>query len=72
MPYDDLEKKFHSLPAQSFAEVSDFFDYILYKFDVKPPETKEKPFERKIGGYEEGFYMAPDFDETPECFEEYM
>ena len=31
MSYDALEKKFRALPQQSFSEVSDFFDYILYK-----------------------------------------
>jgi hypothetical protein len=29
-------------------------------------------FKRQLGGLEEGFYMSPDFDETPECFKEYM
>ena len=35
MPYAVLEEKFRSLPQQSFEEVSDFFDYILYKFGEK-------------------------------------
>ena len=34
MPYDVLERKFRALPPQSFAEVADFFDYIMYKFGV--------------------------------------
>ena len=34
--------------------------------------TKETVFTRKLGGLEEVFYMAPDFDETPDCFKEYM
>ena len=72
MPYSVLEQKFHALPEQSFDEVSDFFDYIFYKFTVKKPKQEEKTFERKIGGYEDGFYMSPDFDETPDCFKEYM
>ena len=29
-------------------------------------------FCRKLGGLEDGFFMADDFDETPECFREYM
>lgn len=32
----------------------------------------EKPFARQLGGLEKGFYMASDFDDTPECFKEYM
>jgi hypothetical protein len=27
---------------------------------------------RKLGGYEKGFYIAPDFDEPIEDFAEYM
>ena len=34
--------------------------------------SSESGFTRQLGGLEEGFYMAPDFDETPECFKEYM
>lgn len=30
----------------------------------------EKPFARQLGGLEKGFYMASDFDDTPECFKE--
>lgn len=32
----------------------------------------ETAFSRKLGGLEDGFFMAEDFDETPECFKEYM
>ena len=35
-------------------------------------ETNDTYFTRKLGGLEEGFYMASDFNETPDCFEEYM
>lgn len=35
MPYEMLERKFRSLPESSFAEVSSFFDYVLYKFGGK-------------------------------------
>jgi hypothetical protein len=34
--------------------------------------SSESVFKRQLGGLEEGFYMAPDFDETPDCFKEYM
>ena len=29
-------------------------------------------FIRELGGSEDGFYMSPDFDDTPDCFKEYM
>ena len=35
-------------------------------------KKQEKPFARQLGGLEKGFYMASDFDDTPECFKEYM
>ena len=34
--------------------------------------SKGKVFTRKLGGLEEGFWMADDFDDTPECFKDYM
>ena len=34
--------------------------------------SSEPDFKRQLGGLEEGFYMAPDFDETPACFKEYI
>ena len=40
MPYEVLERKFRSLPEQSFAEVSQFFDYILYKFGTLSAEKE--------------------------------
>ncbi|MBO4320815.1 MAG: DUF2281 domain-containing protein [Treponema sp.] len=33
---------------------------------------KNSEFSRELGGLEDGFYMATDFDETPECFKEYV
>ena len=32
----------------------------------------ENSFKRELGGFEDGFFMASDFDETPECFKEYV
>ena len=40
MSYEVLERKFRALPQQSFDEVSDFFDYIFYKFG-KSQKTRE-------------------------------
>lgn len=39
---------------------------------IAKKQATEKPFTRELGGLEEGFYMASDFDETPECFKEYV
>ena len=35
-------------------------------------EAAKKTAKRKLGGFEEGFYMAPDFDAPLEEFAEYM
>ena len=38
MSYAVLEKKLKTLPEQSFSEVDEFFDYMLYKFGRKKDE----------------------------------
>lgn len=40
--------------------------------EAKTEIEKEKKIYRKPGGLTGDFYMADDFDETPECFKEYM
>jgi len=39
---------------------------------LQKKQAAEKTFARKLGGFEGEFYIAPDFDETPECFKDYM
>ena len=39
---------------------------------VSIQEAANKPAKRKLGGFEEWFYMAPDFDAPLEEFPEYM
>ena len=34
--------------------------------------ASQNSFSRELGVLEEDFYISPDFDETPECFKEYM
>ena len=47
-------------------------------FELKPFQVDEhsaltvKPLKRKLGGFEKGFYMAPDFDAPLPDFAEYM
>lgn len=41
MPFDVLERKLRSLPEQSFEEVSNFFDYILFKFGKEEKDQGE-------------------------------
>ena len=35
-------------------------------------KSQKFTFRRKLGGYEGKIWMAPDFDETPDCFTEYV
>ncbi|MBR4170483.1 MAG: hypothetical protein IKR48_02390 [Kiritimatiellae bacterium] len=41
-------------------------------FPKKSEESIRKSGKRKLGGFEKGFYMAPDFDAPLEEFAEYM
>ncbi len=45
-------------------------DLAFSQFPIK--EAAKKTVKRKLGGFEEGFYMAPDFDAPLEEFAEYM
>ena len=45
-------------------------DFAVSQFPVQ--EVVNKSAKRKLGGFEEGFYMAPDFDAPLEEFAEYM
>ena len=50
------------------------FDDIQEKsFPIVVPCPKQaKQTERKLGGFEKGFYMSPDFDKSLDVFAEYM
>ncbi len=57
----------------SFEEQLHLLAYIANKVNensVAAPKTS-KP-KRTAGGLNGKFYMADDFDETPECFKDYM
>ena len=55
------------LDVQTLTEIFEKVKGLLAK-----KQAEEKPFTRELGSLESGFYMASDFDETPECFKEYM
>jgi len=52
-------------------ELTQIFEKVKTLLSQKT-NSNEPGFKRQLGGLEEGFYMAPDFDETPECFMEYI
>jgi hypothetical protein len=68
MPYEVLEQKISSLTQEQQQSVFDFINFLLYKNQ----SSKNKKQIRQPGGLEGNLYMAPDFDETPDCFKDYM
>ena len=83
MPYAMVEDKIAEIAPQYRGELLAFIDFLLYRQrnsvsanDVARKATsvaqRRKRGGRTIGGFEDGFYMAPDFDAPLECFKEYM
>ena len=68
IPYEVLEQKISSLTLEQQQSVFDFINFFLYKNQY----SKNKKQIRQPGGLEGNFYMAPDFDETLDCFKDYM
>ncbi|UTC83612.1 DUF2281 domain-containing protein [Treponema denticola] len=66
MPYIALEKKINNLTLEQQQSVYDYVNFLLYQ------NTAQKNIRRKPGGLEGKFYMAEDFDKTPECFKDYV
>jgi hypothetical protein len=68
MPYEVLEKKIECLTLEQQQSVFDYINFLL----SKNQSSQNKISKRQPGGLEGEFYMPPDFDETPECFKEYL
>lgn len=66
MPYEVLEKKIECLTTTQQQSVIDFVNFLLSQ------NEKQEKQKRQPGGLTGKFYMSPDFDETPECFKEYV
>lgn len=66
MPYAMLETRLRELPEPYIAEVYDFVDFLISR------KAAAAVPERRVGAFRGKIRMAPDFDETPEGFEEYM
>ena len=83
MPYALLEKEIEKLDETQQNTVVLFVRFLLsqknagngnsYFAEIHENSlTRPKIVDRKLGGYEKGFYIAPDFDEPIEDFAEYM
>lgn len=68
MPTELLIKEMESLSQEYKQEV---YDFILFLKSKKNSNDKAK--KRVLGIWDkEQFFMADDFDETPDCFKEYV
>lgn len=78
MPYAVLEQKLRLVPESEFDFVSQILDFVLSKnsksekTNAEKKEKSEKKFYRQPGILKGEIWMADDFDETPDCFAEYM
>ena len=69
MAYDTLIKEAEGLSEDKMQEVIDFILFLK----ARPSDNTKGKKKRELGVFKkEGFYMAEDFDETPECFKEYV
>ena len=82
MPYAVIEDKVAKISPQYRGELLAFLDFLIFKqgesvservsHDAASSRSRRKKAGRTLGGFEEGFYMSPDFDAPLECFKEYM
>ena len=82
MPYAVVEDKIAEISPQYREELLAFIDFLIVrqKNSIKAngvvlnttSRPRRKAGRRTLGGFEEGFYIAPDFNEPLECFKEYM
>ena len=81
MPYAVVEDKIAKLSPQYRGELLAFIDFLIFRQNssaltkgaIRANATssrRRKASGRALGGYEDGFYMAPDFDKPLDCFKE--
>ena len=66
--YEYFNTELDKLPLPELTKIYEKVKKLIFAKN----ENDSSTFSRPLGGFEEGFYMSPDFDETPECFKEYM
>ena len=83
MPYAVVKDKIAEISPQYREELLAFIDFLIFRqkksikasgevLKTTSSRSRRKAGRRTLGGFEEGFYMAPDFNEPLECFKEYM
>ena len=74
MPYATLEKKLRLVPESEFDFVSQILDFVLSRNSNESQvmaKRENKPI-RQLGQWKGQVWIADDFDETPECFKDYV
>ena len=77
MAYELLEKELRDLPESNIVDVIEYIQFLKFKLLREEYNTgctiaERKHPERKLGILRGRFIMSDDFDETPDCFKEYM
>lgn len=76
MIYDTLVQEAKELPEDMIEQVIDFMRYLKYASaneQAKPSMGNDASFRRSVNPLADDFIaIAEDFDETPECFKEYL
>ena len=76
MAYDTLVKEAKDLPEEMIEQIIEFMRFL--KYTSKKEQTKQSisntiAFHRSVNPLSDEFIaIAEDFDETPECFKEYI
>lgn len=62
------------IETSTYEEQVDLLGYIAGLLKNEKPVQNENVLQpkRKLGGLEKGFWIADDFDETPDCFKDYV
>ena len=72
MTYAVLEQQLRQVDESNFDAVSAFLSSILSKQKKKNADVSVHKVIREPGILKGQIWMADDFDETPDCFKEYM
>ncbi len=76
MAYDTLVREAKELPEDMIEQVIDFMRFLKYtsrNAQTKHSINKNAAFQRSFSPLADEFVaIAEDFDETPECFKEYL
>lgn len=76
MAYDTLVREAKDLPEDMIEKVIEFMRFLKYaskKEQTEHPISNNIAFQRSVNPLADEFIsIAEDFDETPECFKEYI